>query len=115
MTCSAGFYLNMQVYRLIERKKNPLVCDCFNLDSEGNRSDGESLVICITLTDMSLKAVVEGNQRGGCLMCYDVNRYTLHSISIAQNNKALCLQFMVQRLFMFSAHLNCVNKSHAEN
>ncbi len=21
--------------------KNPLVCDCFNLDSEGNRSDGK--------------------------------------------------------------------------
>lgn len=37
-------------------------------------------------------------------MCYDVNRYTLHSISIAQNNKALCLQFTVQRL-MFSALL----------
>lgn len=90
----------------MKEEKNPLVCDCFNLDSDGNRSDGESLVICITLTDTSLKAVVENNQRGGCLMCNDVNRYTLHSISIAQNNKALCLQSMVQRLIMFSALLN---------
>lgn len=76
-----GFYLNMQVYTLTEKNnKIPLVCDCFNLDTEVNRSDGEALVICITLTDIRIKVIFESNQRGGSLMCYDVNRYTLHSI-----------------------------------
>ncbi len=47
-------------------------------------------------------------------MCYYVNRYTLHSISIAQNNKALCLQFTVQRLVVFSALLiMCVDFSES--
>lgn len=73
------------------------------LDSEGN-SSGESLVkMCITLTDMSLKSALRIT-KSDCLMCYDVNRYnTLHSISIAQNNKALCLQFTVQRFVLSCA------------
>lgn len=79
-----------------------------NLDSEGNSSDGESLVkMCITLTDMSLKSALR-TTKSDCLMCYDVNRYyTLHSISIALNNKALCLQLTVQRFVLFCARFHC--------
>lgn len=100
-----GLSAGLRAYR---KRIKRIVCDCscrfLNLIVK-EIAAGESLVkMCITLTDMILKSALRIT-KSDCLMCYDVNRYnTLHSISIAQNNKALCLQFTVQRFVSSCAY-----------